>query len=75
MSISNKYNIPPETVTKMVKDGVISGLSPRNAEICEQYRTLIAKGGKSKAEIQRDLADQYETCDRNIRYIIEKYSH
>lgn len=74
MSISNKYNIPQETVTAMVKDGLISGLSPRNLEICELYKTMLAKGEKSKAEIQRDLADKYNTCDRNIRYIIERFS-
>jgi hypothetical protein len=74
MSISNKYNVPQETITKMIKDGLISGLSPRNIEICDMYKSMLAKGGKSKAQIQRDIADIHDTSDRNIRYIIEKFS-
>lgn len=73
MSISNKYNIPPEAVNRMIKDGHLSCLTPRDEEICAMYTQLISKGvGKMEAYIQ--ISEAKSVCERTVIRIIKRYS-
>jgi hypothetical protein len=73
MSISNKYNIPPETVAKMVRDGLISCLSPRDEKICAMYSQLTSKG-VNKMEAYKQISDAENISERWVMSIIRKYS-
>ena len=58
MSLSNKYNIPEETLTKMVRDGVVNTKSVTSYEVYELFKSLMnSQPGKSKSEIYYQIAD------------------
>jgi len=61
--LSEKYNIPPETVQKMIKDGVISCSWPTYDHIYELW-----KSGKSTSEISEIV----HVSQRNVQYILKK---
>jgi DNA-binding transcriptional regulator LsrR (DeoR family) len=62
--LSKKYNIPSETVNKMIKDGIISCSWPGYEQVYELW-----KQGKTQTEI----ADITHMTDRNVRYILKKF--
>jgi len=70
MSISNKYNIPQETVNKMVKDGVISCSWPMYEEVYNMF--LSYPQGKSKTQIYYEIAEKKGISERTVRDIISK---
>lgn len=71
MSISNKYNIPLETVKKMVKDGVISCSAVRYEEVYEEYKKYkLASPDKSDSQIFYDMSDQMNMTDAAIKKIV-----
>lgn len=61
--LSQKYNIPADTVNKMIKDGVISCSWAGYDQVLELW-----KAGKSTAEI----SDILHTSQRNVQYILKK---
>jgi hypothetical protein len=61
--LSDKYNIPAETVNKMIKDGVISCSWKTYDEIHKLHSE-----GKSTAEI----SDIVHTSQRNVQYILKR---
>lgn len=61
--LSNKYNIPEETVSKMIKDGVISCSWSTYDEV-----TAMRKNGKSVDEI----ASTFGVSRRHIYNILGK---
>lgn len=61
--LSEKYNIPPETVNKMIKDGVISCSWSNYEEVYRMYRE-----GKSVSEISFHT----HMSERNVFYILKK---
>lgn len=61
--LSNKYNIPPETVNKMIKDGVISCSWPTYDRVYELHQS-----GKSTSEI----SDMVNISQRAVQYILKK---
>lgn len=61
--LSKKYNIPAETVTKMIKDGVISCSWSNYEEVYELY-----KKGMSTSEISFHT----KMSERNVRYVLSK---
>lgn len=62
--LSKKYNIPAETVTKMIHDGVISCSWPNYEEVYKMF-----KEGKSITEI----SDVTHMSTRNVHYILNKF--
>jgi hypothetical protein len=73
MSLSKKYGISQEVINKMVVDGVISCLYPRNEEICNMYRTLMAKG-RNKMQAYSEIAEACNISERSVMDIIKKMS-
>lgn len=63
MILSDRYNIPAETVNKMIKDGVISC----SWSTYEQVYTM-RNDGKSISEI----AYHTRMSERNVLYILKK---
>lgn len=70
MSLSNKYNIPKETIQKMVNDGVISCSWPMYEDIYEMYQKSMAVGGKSKTQIFYEIAEAKGISERTVKNII-----
>lgn len=68
MSISNKYNIPQDTVNQMVKDGIISSKWPRYEEVYALYKQSI---GKSKASKFLDISIKLNIPERTVKMMIE----
>ncbi len=62
--LSKKYNVPPETISKMINDGVISCSWPNYEDVYKLY-----KEGKSITEI----SDFTHMSTRNVRYIINRF--
>lgn len=61
--LSEKYNIPAETVNKMIKDGVISCSWSNYEEVYQLF-----KKGMSTSEISFHT----RMSERNVRYILTK---
>lgn len=61
--LSKKYNIPAETVSKMIKDGVISCSWKTYDEVLKLHSE-----GKSTA----DIAEIVHTSQRNVQYILKR---
>lgn len=62
--LSKKYNIPPETVNKMIKDGIISCSWVGHEEVYKMWQN-----GKSVTEI----SDFTNMTTRNVHYILNKF--
>lgn len=73
MSLSKKYNIPNETVQKMVNDGVISCSWPMYEEVYAMYQKSMAIGGKTKTEIYYEIAEAKHISKRTVEYIITRF--
>ena len=73
MKLSNKYNIPQETVDKMVQDGVIPCQWPRWEKIYEDYKKRMEQPGAIKTRVILDVASQERISERHIREIISKF--
>lgn len=71
MSLSNKYNIPQETVNKMVKDGVISCTWPAYEEIYAMYQGY-SHSGMTKTEIYYQIAEKKNMSESSVKQIILK---
>lgn len=75
MSLDKRYNIPEETVKKMVRDGVISCSVAKDFEIFEayqQYANSVDASGKSKAEIYIIIAEKFRYNSDTVKKIIYK---
>lgn len=71
MSLSNKYNIPQETIKKMINDGVISCSWPMYEEIYAMYETEI-QTGKSKTLIYYEISEKKGVSERTVRDVVSK---
>lgn len=72
MILSNKYNVPQETIDKMVKDGVIACQWPRYEEIYQAYKKARVPGS-IKTRVILDVADKSGISERYLRQIIAKF--
>lgn len=72
MSLSNKYNIPLETIQRMVKDGVISCSAVRYEEVYDAYKKYKAQNpDKSDSKIFCEMSDQMsDMTDSSIKKIV-----
>lgn len=68
MKLCNKYNIPEETINKMVKDGVLSCSWPRYEEVYAVYQSLPK--GLSKEKMYAMVADQKNMNPRTVKFIV-----
>jgi hypothetical protein len=71
MKLSNKYNIPQETIDKMIRDGIIGCQWSTYEAVYEAYITLKGSG-KSQSDIYADLAERFKMSAENVRKIIPK---
>lgn len=71
MSLSNKYNVPQETIKKMINDGVISCSWPMYEEIYEMYEQSL-NTGKSKTLIYYEISEKKGVSERTVRDVISK---
>jgi len=62
--LSKKYNIPVETVNRMVKDGVISCSWVGHEEVYQMWKAGVCIG---------DIAFKCHMTERNVHYIVKKF--
>jgi len=73
MSLDKKYQIPAETVKKMVQDGVISCSIARHHEIYDYYLSFKSTcSGKSNAEIFFHVAEKMKVSESSVKAIVYK---
>lgn len=71
MSLSKKYNIPIETIKKMVNDGVIACSAERYEEVFEQFKKYkLADPTKSNSQIFIEMSEQMNISDASIKKIV-----
>ena len=71
MSLDKKYNIPLETVNRMVNDGVISCSAVIYEAVYEAYKNYkLANPEKSKSQIFYTIANNMNMSDANVRKIV-----
>jgi len=71
--LAEKYNIPTEAVSKLVKDGVISCSWPMREELFELYKKM--KGDdptKSQTEICYEIAAVKKVAPNTVRDAIQR---
>lgn len=78
MRLDEKYNIPKETIIKMVNDGVISGSMARNYEILEYYQLLKKSNPSMKinqiiSNVAEDMRVSTATVEKAV-YTLRKNS-
>lgn len=73
MSLSKKYNVPSETIQKMVNDGVISCSWPMYEEIYTMYQNSMRIGGKTKTEIFYEIAEAKKVSAETVKHAINKF--
>lgn len=71
MSLAKKYGIPPEVVTKMVHDGVISCSWPMYEEIYAEYQKLIVTG-RTKTDIYLTIAESKGVSERTVKAVVSR---
>lgn len=74
MILSNKYNVPQETLDKMVRDGVISTSWPRYEQIYQEYKKARVPGS-IKTRIIIQVAEKERISERLVRDIIAKFEN
>lgn len=72
MSLSEKYNVPQNTIKKMINDGVISCSWPKYEEVYEMYQKSMSIGGKTKTDIYYEIAEAKKIPKRTVEYIISR---
>lgn len=70
MSLAKKYNVPQETIKRMVNDGVISCSWPMYEEIYAMYQKSMSIGGKSKTQIFYEIAEAKGISERTVKNIV-----
>lgn len=70
MSISNKYNIPQDTLKKMYRDGLISCKWEGYEEVYDNFKSRVGSG-KSKSDIYMDIAAEKNISPRTVRLMVE----
>lgn len=68
-SLSNKYNVPAETIKKMICDGVIASTWTRWEEIYDYYKKSYSSSGK-KADAVDVTAIEKNISSRQVYKII-----
>lgn len=71
MKLSNKYNVPQETIDKMVKDGVISTSWPMYEDVYNIYLS-IKNTGIRRGEIYLQVAERARISEATAKHIILK---
>jgi len=73
MSLSNKYNVPEETIKKMVSDGILSTKWPMWETVCDLYKKIRNEHpDKSKESIYYDISEKTKVNDRTVKQIIHR---
>jgi len=69
MKLSNRYNIPQETIDKMVRDGVISTSWPMYENVYNIYLT-VKNSGLNRGEIYLEVAERAKISESTAKHII-----
>lgn len=71
MSLDKKYQIPPDTIRNMVRDGVISFTTVRNHEIYDYFISFRSSNpSKSTMDLYQEVGDHYHLSSETIRVIV-----
>lgn len=73
MTLSNKYNVPQETINKMVNDGVISCSWPMYEEIYTMFKNSLSAGGKTKTDIYYEIAEKKGISPETVKHAVNKF--
>jgi hypothetical protein len=71
MTIANKYNIPVDTIKKMVNDGILPCQTHRNDEIYTMY-SKIKNSGISKEKMYLDIAAHFKVSESSVRQVVKR---
>lgn len=71
MKLSNKYNVPQDTINKMVKDGIISHSWPTYERVYATYLS-IKNSGLNRREIYLEIASREKISEYTAKQIILK---
>lgn len=69
MILSNKYNVPQQTIDKMVKDGIIPANWPAYEEVYSNYLEL-KNSGKTRTQIYLEVAEKSRMSQETVKKII-----
>lgn len=69
MKLSNRYNIPQETINKMIKDGVLSCKWPTYEVVYALYLSM-SNSGKSKEQIYQEIGEAQNIPSRTVKEMI-----
>lgn len=72
MSLSEKYGIPQDKITMLIKDGWISCSAAKYEEVVYIYKKNLAEG-KTKLEAISNTAEETRVSDRHVYRIIHKF--
>lgn len=73
MTLENKYNVPRETLKKMVDDGVISTSVIRHYEIFDKYKRLRAEcSGCTVQSLIYRVSDETRVPFDLVKWIVYK---
>ena len=72
MSLADKYGIPQEKITALIKDGWISCTVSKYEEVVYIYRRNIQEG-KCKSQAISNAADEAKVSDRHVWRILHKF--
>lgn len=71
MSLDKKYNIPPETVHRMVRDGVISCFTIRHHEIYDTFLSRKSSCPSCKTwDLYCDVATQLNVQPELVKKVV-----
>jgi len=74
MTIENKYNIPRETVQRMVNDGVIPCSVKRHYEIFDMFTRLKGECSTCTATaVMYEVSDKMNESFENVKKVIYKF--
>lgn len=73
MSLSKKYNIPQESVNRMIKDGWISCSAPTYEKIYEDFVKTSSSSCKNVTAIYMEIADKHHVSEKTVRDVINRF--
>lgn len=73
MSLSKKYDIPQETVKKMINDGWITCSAPMYEKIYADFVKSTSSSYKSLTAVYNEVAEKNRVSEKTVRDVVHKF--
>ena len=73
MSLSKKYDIPQETVKRMISDGWITCSAPMYETIYDDFVRSKSSSNKSLTAIYNEVAERNHVSEKTVRDVVHKF--